>query len=144
MIDEFIKSTKSVSLLILFNALILVIGFNYFNIYGLPLVIFGGFIYFYNRHVMGKTWSVKVEAKKNLVTAGLFKHVRHPLYLGMLIVSLGAAFTLMNPLLLLATIFINLPFTYKRAIIEEDLLSKSLKGYKEYMRKTKMFFPKLF
>jgi protein-S-isoprenylcysteine O-methyltransferase Ste14 len=49
----------------------------------------------------------------------------------------------MNWMLLIVTIFLDLPFLYFRARIEEEILSKELKGYKEYMNKTGMFLPKL-
>lgn len=92
---------------------------------------------------MGKQWTVRIEAKKKLVTAGMFKHVRHPLYLGCLIAGAGFALLTMNWQLLLVQAFLDLPFLYFRARIEEEILSKELRGYKEYMKKTGMFLPKL-
>ncbi len=141
--NSLLKSENTVNLLLIFNAIILLIGYSTLNLYGLILIILGGYIYFHNRHLMGSHWSVRVEAKKKLVTAGLFKYIRHPLYLGCLIAAAGLTLLTMNWMLLIVTIFLDLPFLYFRARIEEEILSKELKGYKEYMNKTGMFLPKL-
>lgn len=143
MIDEFIKKPESVMLILSINAFVLGLSTGTVNPYGIPLIILGGYIYFYNRHVMGKTWSIKVETKKELITKGLFKHVRHPLYLGCLTASLGLVISTLSILQLIIFILLNLPYTIKRALLEEEILIKTLKGYKVYMKKTKMFIPRI-
>ena len=141
---SFIASPKSVMLILFVTTFMLSFGMNDLNIYGLPLIILGGYIYFHNRNVMGRIWSVKVEEKNKIITNGLFKHVRHPLYLGILLIYTGAIISTLNTLLLITFTALTLPYFYKRASIEEELLGKTLKGYKDYMKKTKMFLPKIF
>lgn len=139
---EFIKSRYSM-IILLVNFVILLLGAGELNFYGLPLVILGAYIYLHNKRVMGKTWSIKVEEKKRLITEGLFKYVRHPLYLGAMIGCLGLIISLSNLLLLFVFIFLDVPVVYARALIEEEVLLKELKGYKEYFQKTAMFLPRV-
>jgi len=143
MIDSFIKSKYSPIIIVSLNLLLFVIRIDKFNLYGLPLIIAGLIIYFYNKHIMGRTWSIKVEKKDKIITKGLFKHIRHPLYLGILIGLIGGAVSTNNFYMLFLITFTYLPFIYKRTIIEEELLSKELSGYKEYMTHTGRFLPKL-
>lgn len=141
--NKFIKSTNSIIFLVAVNVIFSFLGFNSLNYLGIPLIILGCFIYFYNRHLMGKTWSVNIETKNEIIIKGLFKHVRHPLYLGALTACVGGIIFTNNLLWLAIFVFFTIPFTYYRARIEEKLLLKTLKGYKDYMKRTKMFFPKI-
>src|SRR3989339_1579199 len=129
MIDSFIKSKYSPIIIVSLNLLLFVIRIDKFNLYGLPLIIAGLIIYFYNKHIMDRTWSIKVEKKDKIITKGLFKHIRHPLYLGILIGLIGGAVSTNNFYMLFLITFTYLPFIYKRTIIEEELLSKELSGY---------------
>ena len=141
--NEFIKSPVSALLIIILNIIVFLLGNGRYNLYGLTLVMLGGYIYLYNRRVMGAVWTVRVEKKNKLITKGLFKYVRHPLYLGMLIVGVGGVIISLNLWLLVIFIFIDVPYTYARARLEEEILSKNLKGYKSYMKQTGMFLPKI-
>ncbi|MBD3312123.1 DUF1295 domain-containing protein [archaeon] len=140
---KFIKSPVSAFLLIGLNVIIITLGAEGFNLYGLPLIAAGGFIYFYNRRLMGDAWTVRVKEKDRLVTKGLFKYVRHPLYLGLLVLTVGLVISFVNKWLLLFLVFIDVPYLYDRALIEEELLLKCLKGYKDYLRRTERFLPKI-
>ncbi len=134
-----IKSAGFMVFLILLNAVVLFAGATSLDPYGLPFIVAGGIIYFYHKHLMGRVWSLKAEPKKELVRAGLFKYVRHPLYLGALVALLGLILSTSNLLLLLVFVFFTFPVIYARAKIEERILMKSLPSYKEYMKKTGMF-----
>ncbi|MBN1923971.1 MAG: isoprenylcysteine carboxylmethyltransferase family protein [Nanoarchaeota archaeon] len=105
------------------------------------IVVVGELIYGYNLYVMKSAWSIKIKSTK-LVDSGFFKYVRHPMYLGLMIAYYGLCLTFMSWIGLIATTVIILPFFYYRAKLEEELLIKKMKGYKEYMKKTGMFLPK--
>lgn len=92
---------------------------------------------------MGPSWSAEVKPVKELINNGLFRHVRHPLYAGLLIVCLGLVLSTMSMQFTLLFIFIIMPYLYARARIEEELLARTLQGYSEYMKDTKMFIPKI-
>lgn len=142
--ENFVKKSASAIILVIFNALALLLDFWPINWIGFPFIIFGAYSYFYNKHVMGKYWTIKVEKKNIIVKSGFFKYIRHPLYFGALITCLGLIISTFNSYLTIIFLFIDLPYTYYRAKIEEKLLIKSLKGYKEYMKNTWMFIPYLF
>jgi len=76
-----------------------------------------------------------------LVKSGIYKYIRHPLYLS--IFMLGTGIMLKRPefpQLILG--FINLVAVFFTAKIEEgEMLAKFGQEYREYMKETKMFFP---
>jgi protein-S-isoprenylcysteine O-methyltransferase Ste14 len=84
------------------------------------------------------------EKTTKLVTIGLYKHIRHPMYASLLYLAWGIYFKNMSPwsslLMLLATFFL-----YVTARVEEnENVEKFGKDYLEYMKKSKMFVPFLF
>jgi protein-S-isoprenylcysteine O-methyltransferase Ste14 len=84
-----------------------------------------------------------IPAKKGeLVTDGLYRFARHPIYTGVL--ALGLAMTLVGGLLPHAVFFIALVvlLNYK-ASFEEQLLRARYVGYASYAEKTGRFLPKL-
>ncbi|MFX1276411.1 MAG: methyltransferase family protein [Promethearchaeota archaeon] len=88
--------------------------------------------------------TVKVEKdSQKVISTGPYAFVRHPMYLAIIImygstpVALGSYFALIPFIIIL----ILMPFRVKG---EERLLVKELKGYKEYMEKTKYrIFPRI-
>lgn len=140
--NKFVQSSFSAYLNVFINCAMILLGTG-FNWYGTVFILIGGYIYLYNRYVMKKVWSAKVESKKTLVTDGWFKYIRHPLYFGLLVMYAGFIITTLNLYLLVFFVFVNMPYWVYRAILEEKLLSKNLKGYKQYMERTEMFFPRI-
>jgi protein-S-isoprenylcysteine O-methyltransferase Ste14 len=140
---SFINTSISSVLVIALNLVIIFLGLNNVNPYGLVLIIPGLIIYFYNLHLMGDHWSLKVEIKDKLVKKGSFKYVRHPLYLGLCIACVGLLISMFSMLLLFTFVFVNVPFMYARALNEESLLKKDLPGYRKYMSQTGMFLPRV-
>lgn len=119
------------------NAVVLSAGFLIF-ISGLILAIWA-------RLYLGKNWGMPMTQKQNpeLVTAGPYKYIRHPIYTGILLAMLGSAvassifwFTLFA----IAAIY----FVYS-AIEEERIMTKHFpKDYPTYKNKTKMLIPFVF
>jgi protein-S-isoprenylcysteine O-methyltransferase Ste14 len=79
---------------------------------------------------------VEVDKNQKVITTGLYSIVRHPMYIGFLImyiptpVALGSYWGLIP----MATIPLAIVF---RILNEEKVLSKDLPGYKEYCQKTR-------
>jgi protein-S-isoprenylcysteine O-methyltransferase Ste14 len=86
-----------------------------------------------------------IEPEKNhLVKTGPYKHIRHPVYLGMTIAMLGIPIFFVSWMGLLAVLIIFLPTEIYRAILEEKLLaSKFGKEWDEYKGKSGFLFPPL-
>jgi len=84
------------------------------------------------------------EDTTTLITSGIYKYVRHPLYTSLILFSLGAF--LKDPSLLgmglVITTFIGV---YLTARIEEGHnLERFGEAYQNYMEQTKRFIPKIF
>jgi protein-S-isoprenylcysteine O-methyltransferase Ste14 len=74
-----------------------------------------------------------------LVTHGLYRYVRHPIYTGDMLLLLGLELAL-NSWCALGVIALAL-YVRAQTIREESNLLKSLPGYDEYCRHTSRFLP---
>jgi protein-S-isoprenylcysteine O-methyltransferase Ste14 len=87
-------------------------------------------------------WGKIFEAKnKYLVTEGLYKHVRHPQYLGILIATLGMIVYKFSPISIM--LWPILLFLYYRLARKEEKIMHNIYGtqYLEYKSKVPMFLP---
>ncbi len=82
-----------------------------------------------------------MENTTQLITTGMYKNIRHPIYsslipgvLGVLLKDVGSL-----QVLLVVVIFVSMVFTAK--IEEREMLKKFGSEYEEYIKKTKMFIP---
>ena len=80
-------------------------------------------------------------AEAVLRTGGLYRHVRHPLYSGILLLAAGIALTSGSVLSLAVLVLLAMVLSVK-ARLEERLLRERFPGYEEYARRTAAFFPK--
>ena len=110
---------------------------------GLGLVCLGLSIECWRR--MGKNWRMAVtpEQKTDLVTTGLYKYVRHPIYavsITLMLCTVAVAPTI--PVLVMAAIHIVLMIVKAR---NEERFLAGVHGasYEEYCRRTGRFFPRL-
>ena len=77
------------------------------------------------------------------VRRGIYRYLRHPIYTGVLILSL--AFFLSRPTLVVGIAYLFLAFvTNVRAGIEEKMLEERYPEYAEYRRGTKRYVPFVF
>lgn len=79
---------------------------------------------------------IKIENGQDVISTGPYSVIRHPMYLGMLLI------TLFSPLALgsfwaIIPFFFSIPYTILRIKNEEELLLKELPGYKNYCLKTR-------
>ena len=142
----------------------------FFEMYGIPLTIymlsayFGGLPYTYWKgHLLGipgltlgfailafglyliiAGWKAIYSARGRLVESGVYGWVRHPQYLGFILVTFG--WLIHWPTLITTLIWPILTFSYYRlAKEEENSLEATFKAeYREYARKVPMFVPKMF
>ena len=91
------------------------------------------------------TVDVAISEKHNLNTSGLYHYIRHPSYLGLLLICLGLSLA-MNSLVSLAVIIVPLFLVtvYRIRIEEKLLLDEFGDTYKNYMLKTKRIFPGIY
>ncbi len=93
---------------------------------------------------LGSAFTAHPLPKENaeLSTRGLYSHVRHPIYTGLLVLGVGAVLRNGSLLSLLALIALSALLDFKARWEEKFLLAKHTQ-YLDYMAKVPRFFPKL-
>lgn len=69
-----------------------------------------------------------------LVTSGMYRYVRHPIYMGILVAALGVGLSLASMWKLVVTLALLILFYFK-ARYEEQLLQEKFAEYREYQKK---------
>src|SRR5215213_1952939 len=86
---------------------------------------------------------IQTDRGQTVVSTGPYRHVRHPLYTGFILFTLGTALLLGSAYGLLGALVLN-AFIAWRAAREEQVLQRELAGYSEYMTRVRYrFFPYL-
>jgi len=106
---------------------------------GIIVFLIGTYVYFRWEIFWHKTY------KGQLVTGGIFQHIRHPHYTSLLIVGFGLAFFFYS-IFALAIAIIAIPIMIWSIIDEEKLLIKQYgEEYKKFMREVPWrMIPKIF
>jgi len=122
-------------------------GADFLQLFSVFLVLLAPIIFLWSARVLGQYMrpEVYVREKHELVTRGPYSRIRHPTYTGTLLVDLGATLLFLNIILVLGFLA-RVAMAYKRAVLEEELLSSPDgfgESYKQYMQGTGRFLPKL-
>ncbi|KUJ14676.1 uncharacterized protein LY89DRAFT_686355 [Mollisia scopiformis] len=128
-------------------------------------ILFGSCLRVYAFSVLGKNFTFRLDAPKNLVTSGLYNYVQHPAYTGSTMIFLGNIALLQRPdgvlgcwlpawivdatlfWRILAIVFIFGIFrgTGKRVLDEEMMLKNTFgEEWEAWHKRTKRFIPGLF
>ena len=115
---------------------LLIFANKQFNLYGSLVMVFG---------IMIRLWaSGYIHKDKEVTTAGPYKLLRHPLYLGNFLAGLGFALLINVWQLVLLYIPIFLIVYYKKMRLEETyLLGNFGSKYRAYQKTTPLFIPNL-
>ena len=114
---------------------------------GLGLVLFGlglGFAIWARVHI-GRNWGTPMSQKDDpeLVTSGPYHLVRHPIYSGILLASVGTAVAL-SWFWLIALVLAGVYFVYSATVEERNMAKQFPETYPAYRRLTKMLVPFVF
>jgi protein-S-isoprenylcysteine O-methyltransferase Ste14 len=118
----------------------------------LPLIagavcLTGGLWLFHLSHAdLGANWSITLEVreKHTLVTQGVYRRVRHPMYTALLLYSLGQALVLPNYVAgLFSGVAMVLLVALRLGPEERMMLAEFGKDYQDYMALTKRLIPGL-
>lgn len=82
------------------------------------------------------------KADGSLVTDGLYRFVRHPIYSGVLVVAVGLVLPSGNPVTLVVGVA-TIAFFYAKSSWEEARLAEEYPDYDEYRARTPRFMPRL-
>jgi protein-S-isoprenylcysteine O-methyltransferase Ste14 len=120
---------------------------NTFFIIGFILIIVGLIIRVISIITLKQqfTYTVaKIEDHK-LIDTGLYKSIRHPGYLGQLIIFLGISTTLSNWLAIIGMIVpVFLAYAYRINVEEKFMLTQMGQNYIDYQKRTKRLIPLIF
>jgi len=111
---------------------------------GVLFLIIGLWLFYRSHADLGTNWSITLEVREQhqLISHGVYRWVRHPMYLALLIYSLGLAFVIPNwlagPSYALAMFLLVL----LRLMPEERMMREEFgKDYEAYMARTKRLMP---
>jgi len=115
--------------------------------FGFPMITGGLIIRWIAILQLGKSFTVDVAITNsaNLKTDGIYERIRHPSYLGLLLVVLGFSFT-MNSIysFFVFVIPVFIAVIYRIMIEEKVLLNEFGDSYAEYKNKTKRIIPGIY
>jgi len=104
------------------------------------LMLFGGLINLIGLLTLRRAFTIMTEARV-LITHGLFRYMRHPLYTGHFIMFLGTLLLRWQSITLLLYLLFCIG-QIKRAQLEERKLLAVFPEYQEYCKRTGMFWPR--
>ena len=142
------------ALLILFYTLGQALGYLHTNFKPSYFQLFGGYLLYIvglvlvlvAQYQMGSTWRIGVDPdeKTELITQGLFKHIRNPIYSGLFVGGIGLLLTSPSIMLciglLIGYVAVEL---FVRKIEEPYLLKQFGAEYQLWYRATPRYFPNL-
>ena len=91
---------------------------------------------------LGRNWSLHVEIKENheLITVGIYKYLKHPYYLGVMLELAGVCMISNSFYSLLLVFFVQLPLLAIRIFLEEKTLTSCFGDKYERYRFSKLLF----
>lgn len=91
------------------------------------------------------TYTVTKIEEHKLVETGLYRYIRHPAYLGQLLIFIGIAVSMSNWLFVLAMIIcISFGYFYRIKTEENFMVAQFGEKYVSYMKKTKKLIPGIY
>lgn len=110
---------------------------TYISLIGNVLVVLGFFIQFlvFKENSYGAS-NIQTFEDQKVIATGPYALVRHPMYVGVLVMMIGVPLAL-GSLWGLAVLILILPMLIWRILNEEQLLKNDLPGYREYAQKVR-------
>jgi protein-S-isoprenylcysteine O-methyltransferase Ste14 len=109
------------------------------------LVAASGLWLFRQSHIeLGKNWSISLDLREGhqLVTSGLYRHVRHPMYTSIFLYALGQALVVPNWIVGPANLVAFFVLFAVRVQSEENMMAEKFGDqYRNYLAKTKRLIP---
>ena len=141
MFKEIKESLNKVKIMLVLSVMVFLLTMNNLNTNGVPLIIIGVIIYIYHMGIQSGHWGSQKQNMNTFIKDGLYKYIRHPIYLSIILIHLGVALCMNSWVYLAYTLALVTPYVYFHAAVEDELLKEKLPEYAESMKRTKMFIP---
>ncbi len=115
-----------------------------FNIFGLIIMLLGITIRIISAMILGRFYTRTLRKTDNheIISKGLYKYIRHPGYLGTILLYIGASISMGNIIsLLIIVVFVLIVYIYRINVEEEMLIDTFGDNYKAYIKRTKRLLP---
>lgn len=112
---------------------------------GVVISTYGLYLFWLTHKALGANWSPLLEVRKEhkLITTGIYKHIRHPMYTAILLFTLGLGLISANLVVLLLPLIVFCVLCYIRISDEENMMISWFgDDYILYQRRTGMLFPR--
>ncbi len=111
-------------------------------------VVFVGAIFMlWRSHVdLGRNWSatLRIKGQHSLVTSGVYRHIRHPMYTAHLLWAIAQGLLLSNWIAGWAFLVLSIPLYLMRIPKEEQMMLEHFgEQYRAYMRRTGRLIPRI-
>ena len=113
---------------------------------GVILFAFAIWLLWRSHHDLGRNWTptVAMRYEPELITCGVYRYIRHPMYSAHLIWAIAQIFILHNWIAGYSFLIVQVPFCFIRIKNEEEMMIEQFGvTYKAYMEKTDRLIPKL-
>ena len=120
---------------------------NTFFAIGMAMVVVGLAIRIISIHTLNQsfTYSVAIIEDQKIIDTGFYKYIRHPGYLGQLIIFIGITVSMSNWIsVLLMMIPVSIGYLNRMNVEERFMLEQLGEEYKKYLARTKRLFPFLY
>ncbi|MFC2132417.1 protein-S-isoprenylcysteine O-methyltransferase [Bacteroidota bacterium] len=113
---------------------------------GVVLFAFAIWLLWRSHHDLDRNWTptVAIRYDPELITSGVYKYIRHPMYSAHLVWAIAQIFILHNWVAGFSFLIVQVPFIIIRIKNEEKMMIEQFgKAYTAYMDKTDRLIPKL-
>jgi protein-S-isoprenylcysteine O-methyltransferase len=120
---------------------------NTFFVIGMALVVMGLMIRIHSILTLKQffTYSVGKVENQRIIETGLYKIIRHPGYLGQLLIFAGISISLSNWLsVLLMMIPVTIGYIYRIKVEESFMIEQMGESYLNYQKRTKRIIPRIY
>ena len=120
---------------------------NWLGWAGIVLFAFAIWLLWRSHHDLGRHWTVTVALRfeHELITGGVYKYMRHPMYSAHLLWAIAQIMILHNWIAGYSFLIAQIPFYVIRIKNEEAMMIEQFGAdYEAYMKKTGRLIPKLF
>lgn len=107
---------------------------------GFSLALIGILVWTAGRISLGKSYAINLSTPPKIIKKGIYKYIRHPVYLGFYLFAVGVP-TIFSPPTGILMAAMALPLMVYDILTEERFLTAKFKDYRNYCRKTKRIIP---